>query len=114
MATERKLPSRRRRKANKGRILRVSNFVYDTLDKLRRNQSWDSTLRKHFGLPDRLGNTQFLVEGVLETMTGAFFLKLPETTWESLEERAYEIAIVTAAKRATKKVSRPLRMRELP
>lgn len=111
---ERKLKSRRRKKASKGKSIRVSDLVYSTLDKIRKGRSWDSLFRKLFGFPDRAGNEQPLVEGILETMTGQFFLKLPGITWEQLEEDAFEIAIITAAKRGAKRVSKPLRMKEIP
>lgn len=113
-AVERKLPSRRKRRKYKGRTLRVSCFLYDELDRLRRGKSWDALLRKVFGLPDRTGNEQPLVEGMLETMTGTFLLRIDGKDWSQLEEDAYELAIITAAKRAVKRVSKPLRMRELP
>ena len=110
---ERKLRSRRR-KSTKGKEIRISNLVYSTLNKYRKGHSWDALFRKLLGLPDRAGNEQPLVEGMLETMTGKFFLKLPDIKWDKLEEDAYEIAILTAARRGAKRVSRPLKMRELP
>lgn len=111
---ERKLPARRkRRKMNRGKSIRVSDLVFTTLNQIRHGRSWDSLMRKQLGLPDRAGNDQILVEGMLETMTGKFFLK-HDMTWEALEEIAYEIAIVTAAKLKLKRVSKPLKMRELP
>lgn len=110
---ERKLLNRKR-KANKGRVIRVSMLVYDSLNKQRGRMSWDWLFRKLIGLPNRNGDLQILVEGMLETMTGKFFLKLPDITWEQVQEDAYETAIIAAAKRKTKLVSRPLRMRELP
>lgn len=110
---ERKLPVRRR-KFPKGKAIRVSNLVFDTLDKQRYGKSWDYLFRRLLGLPDRAGNAQTLIEGILETMTGKFFLRQHEVEWSKLEEDAYEVAILTAAKRNEKRVSRPLRMRELP
>lgn len=110
---ERKLQSRRRR-ADKGKSIRVSTALFKIIDKSRRGKSWDSFFRILFGIPDRAGNEQPLIEGMLETMTGRFFLKLPDKPWDKLEEDAYEIAIMTAAKRGAKRVSRPLKMRELP
>jgi len=110
---ERKLPSRRRR-APKGKVVRLSNLVYDTLNKQRQGKSWDCFLRKIFGLKDRGGNSQVLIEGILETVTGKFFLLEPDMTWDELEEKAYEIAFLETAKRKMKRVSKPLKMRELP
>lgn len=113
MAQEKKLPSRKRKKASKGREIRISDLVYSTLDPLRKNHSWDSLLRKLLGLPDRAGNEQILVEGMLEVMTGKFLLKTKEISWHKLEEDAYEIAFLAAAKKGAKRVSKPLKMREL-
>jgi hypothetical protein len=110
---ERKLPSRRKR-ASKGRVIRVSNLVFETLNEIRRGKSWDSLLRKSLGLPDRQGNEQRLIEGMLEATTGKFFLRDLDVTWDRLEQDVYEIAIIEAAKRKLKRVSKPLRMRELP
>lgn len=110
---ERKLPTRKR-KAKKGKSIRVSDLVFETLDKTRRGKSWDSLFRKLLGLPDRAGNDQILVEGMLEVTTGKFFLKLQDSTWDQLEEDAYEVAIINAAKQKSKRVARPIKMRELP
>lgn len=106
--------SNRRKKASKGSVIRVSDLVYDTLNKARHGRSWDWLFRRLLGLPDRSGNAQPLIEGMLETMTGHFLLKQPGKSWAELEEDAYEIAIITAAKRKVKRVSKPLKMRELP
>lgn len=110
---ERKLPSRKK-KASKGRAIRVSDAVYDTLDGQRKKRSWDWLLRRMLGLDDRAGNPQPLIEGMVEVLTGRFFLLTPEKTWEDVETDAYELAIITAAKQKLKRVPRPLKMRELP
>jgi hypothetical protein len=112
MTPERKLKGRRR-KFPKGRIVRLSNLVYETLDKQRRSRSWDAFFRRMLGLPDRHERPQPLVEGVLETMTGKFFLKVPGATLAKLEEAAYEVAFRTAA-REKAKLSAPIKMREMP
>lgn len=111
--SERKLKSRKK-KASKGKSIRVSDLVYETLNKSRHGRSWDNILRKMLGLPDRAGNDQILIEGMLEVMTGKFFLKTPGQSWEKIEEDAYEISILTAAKFNSKRISKPLKMRELP
>lgn len=111
--SERKLKNRKRR-SPKGRIVRLSNAVFDALDKQRRGRSWDAMFRRMLGLPDRNGKVQPLIEGVLETMTGKFFLRLPEIPFVELERAAYEIAFLTAAREKTQKVSAPIKMRELP
>lgn len=110
--SERKLGNRKRR-ASKGKAIRVSNLVYETLDMSRRQRSWDCMFRRMLGLPDRAGRNQALVEGMLETTTGLFLLKLEQTAWPELEETAFKMA--EAARRRNKQptVSAPLRMREL-
>jgi hypothetical protein len=110
---ERRLPSRRKR-ASKGRVIRISTAVFESLDERRRGQSWDSFLRKLHGLEDRHGNPQILIEGMVEALTGAFFLKTPDTTWEKLEEKVYEAAFMAAAEAGLKRIGKPLKMRELP
>lgn len=110
---ERKLPSRRKR-APKGKVIRISNMIYDLLNAQRKGKSWDSLFRRMLGVEDREGNQQPLIEGMLETVTGKFFLKGLEDSWETLEESAYETAIMAAAKMKMKRVSKPLKMRELP
>lgn len=109
---ERKLPIRRRR-ASKGQNIRVSDLVYGALDRWRKGSSWDVFFRRIFGFPDRAGNEQPLVEGMLEAHTGRLLLKTEAITWSQLEENAYEIAFMAAAKQGAKRVSRPIRMREL-
>ncbi len=71
-------------------------------------------MRRMLGLPDRKGNDQVLIEGYLETTTGRFLLKQPGTSWQRIEESAYEIAILEAARKKTKRVSKPIRLREIP
>ena len=110
---ERKLPSRKKR-ASKGHAIRVSDAVYDALDVQRKKRSWDWLFRRMLGLPDRAGNAQPLIEGMVEVLTGQFFLRVPDKQWEDLETDAYETAIITAAKKKLKRVPRPLKMRELP
>lgn len=110
---ERKLRNRRKR-MSKGKAIRVSDLVYNTLNKSRAGRSWDCLFRRLLGLPDRAGNEQILVEGILETTTGRFMLRDPDVKWVDLEADAFEIAITNAARSGAKRVSRPLRMRELP
>lgn len=111
--SERKLPSRKR-KFSKGRAIRVSDLVYDTLNVQRYGRSWDTMLRRTLGLPDRRGNAQPLVEGMLEVLTGTFILKLNGTTWEELEQTTARLA-VHAARKWQKPTDPPpaLRMREI-
>lgn len=116
---ERKLKSRRRRRANKGKIIRVSNLVYDTLEVQRTTgvhkdkvKSWDCYLRRMLGLPDRNGKPQLLVEGVLEAMSGTFILKYTDATWSEVSEIAYKMADQIARKRKVR-MEVPVRMREV-
>jgi len=110
--SERKLASRKR-KFSKGHAIRVSDAVYAVLDKQRHGKSWDGMFRRMLGLPDRKGITQPLVEGMLETTTGLFVLKLGDTTWPELEETAFKLAASIAEKRKLRAAQTPLRMREL-
>jgi hypothetical protein len=63
------------------------------------------------GLDDWRGNPQPLVEGCLEPTTGRFFIKHKD--WDQAEEDAYEVAILEAAKKKTRKVNKPIRLREI-
>ena len=95
----------------------MSDHVFTELNKMQpviKKKSWDSILRKLLGLPDRQGNKQILIEGVLETITGQFLLKESRRAWNTLETDAYEIAFFAAAKRKLKQVPKPIKMRELP
>lgn len=109
---ERKLANRRRKFASKGKAIRVSDFLYETLDKRRHGRSWDYYLRKLLGMPDRKGNEQALIEGMLETTTGIFLLKLPETSWSKLETATYKLAENMRLKKKLRTLSPPIRMRE--
>ena len=103
-STTRTLPNRRKR-ASKGRVIRVSDEVWNLLQKKRQGRlSWDTLLRRMLGLPKRNGEPQPLVEGWLEITTGRFFLDEAEARGE---------AVMAAARAGTKKVNQPIRMREL-
>lgn len=109
--SERKLKNRKCR-APKGYAIRVSNLVFDTLNVRRRRKSWDYFFRRSFGLPDRAGKAQPLIEGMLEVITGMFVLKLSNATWDEVEQTTYKLADF-AAKRRKIKAETPIRMREL-
>lgn len=102
--SERALPGRKRKKASKGRIIRVSDRVYSHLNKNRAKRSFDELFRKMFGLPDREGTPQPLVEGWIEITTGQFFLD---------EADARGASVVAAARAKTKNVNKPIKVREL-
>lgn len=106
--------SNRKRRASKGRVIRVSDALFLALNKNRGTRSWHALLRLIFGLPNRRGEVRPLVEGLLEVTTGKFYLKTPEKAWRAVEEAAYETAIIAAARARTKKVNNPIRLRELP
>jgi len=110
MSAERVLPVRRKR-ANKGRAIRVSMLVHDTLDRRRAGRSWDAFFRNMLGLPDRAGNERPLVEGMLEAQTGVFVLKLNDASWVEVEEVAYKLAD-RVAKQKKRSPMKPIRMRE--
>lgn len=101
------LPNRRKR-ASKGRLIRVSDEVFNLLHKKRarfsKRMSWDCLLRRMFGLPTRKGDPQPLVEGWLEVNTGQFYLD---------EAEARGASVVAAARAKTKKCKQPLRMKEV-
>lgn len=106
---ERILKNRKRRKASKGQLIRVSDAVAHTLSKTyardnNRNLSWDVVLRRLLGLPDRKGMPQGLVEGYLEVNTGKFYFDAAE---------ARGAAVVAAAKAKTKRLKQPIFMREV-
>lgn len=117
MSAERKLINRKR-KFSKGQLLRVSDAVYAALNikrvghTQRTGRSLDATLRRMLGLPDRNGRPQPLIEGMLETTTGLFILKLG-ATWGEVEETTYKLAHAVAQKRKMRAISPPVRMREI-
>lgn len=102
--SERLLKSRKRRKASKGRVLRVSDAVYSYLNQRRANRSFDCLLRTIHGLPDREGIPQPLIEGWLEITSGRFFFDEADARGE---------AVMAAARAKSKTVNKPLKMREV-
>jgi len=108
---ERKLKNRRRR-APKGKAIRVSNLVYDTLNGQRNRRSWDAYMRRMLGLPDRKGNPQPVAEGMLELHSGVFLLKLPDAKWREVEEVAIKMAERVALKKKVR-LELPVKMREI-
>lgn len=109
--SERKLVSRKR-KPPKGKPIKVSAVVYNTLDLMRRGRSFDCTLRRMLGMPDKEGKEQPLIEGMLDVTSGLFMLKMPQASWPELEETAYKLADVFA-KQNRKRLQAPIKMREL-
>ena len=107
MGSERSLPSRRRKKANPGRPIRVSRAVYIKLDRSRGNQSWDCFFRANLGLPTRKGRPQPLVEGVLDPHSGLMILRIDDAPWKELEALARKISEKSKLRLA------PIRMREI-
>lgn len=102
------LPGRRRKKASKGRVIRISDDVYKILNERRLKGlrlSWDEYIRRMIGLPTRKGEPQILLEGFLEKNTGKFFLDEAEARGQSVLE---------AARKKTKKFLAPIKMREVP
>ena len=113
MASEaRKLPNRRRPKS-KGRLIRVSHHVYDALNIGRDELSWDDWLRWLFGLPDKKGVRQPMVEGLLEATSGQFFLRMPDTSWEDLNGLVKKVAAQIALNKNMPRPEKPIRMREI-
>lgn len=102
----------KRKKRPEGRAVRLSKLALDYVETRRQGyRSFDAWFRKQFGLPDWRGNPQPLVEGMLEVTSGRFILKTSD--WASVEAEANGAAVVEAAKLKTKRVRKPLRMREI-
>jgi hypothetical protein len=110
--SERKLKSRKRR-FSKGRRIAISDFTFAELSKQLHGRSWDAFMRRMFGLPDRKGREQQLVEGMLEVTTGTFILRLADTTWEEVELTANKFAEVAARKKQLRTYAPAIRMREV-
>lgn len=110
---ERRLKVRKRsRRAITGKPVRLSNLMLNYLaPRIKGLRSYDAYLRRAFGLPDWRGNKQPLAEGCLEVTSGKFYLKID--SWDEVEAEANGAAVVEAVKRKTKKVNKPLRMREI-
>lgn len=104
MGTEKVLKGRRR-KVNKGRVIRISEQVFIYLEKKRaaRDISFDSLFRMIFGIPKRDGSPNPLLTGYLEVTTRKFYLD---------EGEARGVACLEAARRKTKRVNKPIKMRE--
>jgi hypothetical protein len=111
MGSERVLPTRKR-KLKQG-LIRVSPLVWKTLDRGRGKISWDDWLRYLLGLPDKKGYEQRCVEGMLETTTGLFILKLPDSTWEEIEVLMHKVSAQVAFNKNLSRPNKPIRMREL-
>lgn len=100
----------RRKKASKGRVIRLSDDVLAYFEnkrgdgKTKNARSWDEFFRRVFGLPKRSGEEQILVEGWLEINTGLLFLT---------EAEARGRAVMEAVKQGKKTVAKPIRMREV-
>ena len=109
---EKVLRGRKRKKASKGEAVRLSDAVIAYLNRQNNNRglSYDALMRKLFGLPDRKGASQRLIEGYLIPASGAFHLRTKDYT----EADANGDAIIAAAKKKSKKVHAPILMREVP
>jgi len=116
---ERKLASRRR-KVSLGRVIRVSDAVYDLLNASRGKLSWDCIMRRTLGLPDRYGTHCRLIEGMLEPTSGMLILRLNGVSWEELEQVVQRLTLLSQYRRPTMRGDvvpaslRPVRMREIP
>ena len=108
----RKRRSTMTRKRDVGQTLRISHAVFNYLNQRRLNDktrkgrppSWDTFFRKFLGLPTRSGSPQPLVEGFLETDTQVLYLT---------EAEAAGAAVVQAARKKTKRINKPIKMREV-
>ena len=107
VVSERALPSRRRKRSDPGKPIRVSTVVFNELDKSRGELSWDFFFRRMLGLPTRKGKEQPLIEGVLEAHSGLLILRVSGMSWRNVEELAKKIASKHS------KPQPPVRMREI-
>lgn len=113
-----KILGNRKVKADKGKVVRISTEVWNIFQKKRvasKNRSWDSLFRRILGLPARDGADRApLIEGYLEVTTGRFFLAQGTSAkaLEAAEQDAHELAIIEAARAKTKRVHKPIRLRE--
>lgn len=106
-AKAKKLARKKRKKASKGKAIRISDEVHNFLIQKKNNgrtQSWDCFFRSVFGLPKRNGDSQKLLEGWLEQNSGQFYLKMAEANGAS---------VVEAVKAGRKTPIKPMKMREV-
>jgi hypothetical protein len=101
----------RKRMRDIGQTLRLSHEVFNYLNQRRLNDrtkrapaSWDSFFRRMLGLPTRAGSPQPLVEGWLELDTQVLYLT---------EREAAGAAVIEAARKRTKRINKPIKMREV-
>lgn len=96
-----------RRKKKEGKVIKISHFLANYLRKRgSRGESFDSILRRHFGLPDRKGKPNKL----------AYYYVVPgekPIIRTDLAEARGE-AIVQAARKGLKKAVAVLTLREVP
>ena len=109
----RKMRAHARRRISKNQTVRVSREFIRLVAGRRRSRPWDVWLRIAFGLPDRWGRPQPSTEGMLETTTGIFIVKLHGTSWEELEQMVYRAAEQLARKKGLKNPCTPVRMQEI-
>lgn len=118
MRTRAVIPRKLRRRKTKrkrrvtGRAVRLSNELLAVIEPRRKqNRSYDALFRKILGLPAWDGTPQPLLEGCLEVTAGRFFIKTG--TWDDVEADANGAAVSAAVRNKTRKVNKPIRMREI-
>ncbi len=102
---EKVLRNRKRKPASKGRVIRVSDDVWNYLQPRRRKdgrESHDCLLRRIFGIDQRSGDPNPLLIGWVAE--GRFFFE---------EADARGVCVTAAVKRGTRKVPAPVKMREI-
>ena len=108
---------RKKRRKQQGKVVRLSPLVLEILDEQRfapnnNKLSYDAILRRHLGLPDaeaepdwrKAGRPKLLVEGWIEQRSARFFAS---------EAEARGAMVLAAAQARTKRMLRPLRVKEI-
>jgi len=98
------MPRKKKPNRDKGKPVRLSNEVLNELrSRLRRGESFDSLMRRFFGLPDRLGNPQ--------PIRTYWLLPSALVAAPSLAEARGE-AILRAVQQGKRKTERPIKVIE--
>lgn len=121
MSEERIIKVRKRKKASKGHVIRVSDLVLNYIDARRNNRrklSCDSYLRLIMGLPDRAGEKAWLEAGrpvlLLEGYVDGFTTDKARTaTFYKFAKDANGTMIMKLAKKEITKQFKPIKVREV-
>lgn len=104
------MSKQREKEKQRGRVIKLSKEVANFLSRKRldkKKESFDSVLRRHFGLPSRKGEPQALrTYFILDTE------EQPLAFREAPEARGF--AIIHALRKKRKKADRVIEVREIP